>query len=87
LIYDLEIPAWDAVLGCSVTVPSLGGRVKLKIPAGTQSGKKFRLTGMGLPEGASTRGDLYAVVGITIPENPSAEEKALWEKIESLNRK
>jgi curved DNA-binding protein len=87
LVYELDIPAWDAVLGCSVTVPTLGGRVKLKIPPGTQSGKKFRLTGMGLPEGATTRGDLYAVVGISIPENPSAEEKGLWEKIEALNRK
>jgi curved DNA-binding protein len=87
LVYDLEIPAWDAVLGCSVTVPTLDGRVKLKIPAGTQTGKKFRLPGMGLPEGASKRGDLYAVVGISVPENPSPEEKALWEKIEALNRK
>jgi curved DNA-binding protein len=87
LVYDLEIPAWDAVLGCSVTVPTLSGRVKLKIPAGTQTGKKFRLPGMGLPEGATKRGDLYAVVGITVPENPSPEEKALWEKIEALNRK
>jgi curved DNA-binding protein len=87
LVYELDLPAWDAVLGCSVTVPTLGGRVKLKIPAGTQSGKKFRLTGMGLPEGATSRGDLYAVVGISIPENPSPEEKALWEKIEALNPK
>ena len=75
------------MLGCSVTVPTLSGRVKLKIPAGTQTGKKFRLPGMGLPEGATKRGDLYAVVGITVPENPSPEEKALWEKIEALNRK
>jgi DnaJ-class molecular chaperone len=61
--------------------------VKLKIPAGTQTGKKFRLTGMGLPEGATTRGDLYAVASISIPENPSPEEKELWEKIEAFHRK
>ena len=42
---------------------------------------------MGLPEGATKRGDLYAVVAVTVPENPSPEEKALWEKIEALNRK
>jgi curved DNA-binding protein len=81
LRYDLEIPAWDAVLGCNVTVPTLGGRVKLKVPAGTQSGKKFRLTGMGLIAGEGKRGDLYADVTITVPTDPSAKEKELWEKL------
>jgi curved DNA-binding protein len=86
LYHEVEIPAWDAVLGCNVTVPTLGGRAKLKIPSGTQNGKKFRLPGMGLPEGSNKRGDLYAVVGITVPENPSPKEKALWEQIEAMNR-
>lgn len=81
LRYDLEIPAWDAVLGCNVTVPTLGGRVKLKVPAGTQSGKKFRLTGMGLIASEGKRGDLYAVVAVTVPTDPSAKEKELWEKL------
>jgi curved DNA-binding protein len=86
LYHEVEIPAWDAVLGCNVTVPTLGGRAKLKIPSGTQNGKKFRLPGMGLPEGSNKRGDLFAVVNITVPENPSPKEKALWEQIEAMNR-
>jgi curved DNA-binding protein len=86
LYHEVEIPAWDAVLGCNVTLPTLGGRAKLKIPPGSQNGKKFRLPGMGLPEGASKRGDLYAVVNITVPENPPPKEKALWEQIEAMNR-
>ena len=81
MVYDLEVPAWDAVLGASVTVPTLGGKVKLKIPPGTQSGKKFRLPGMGLPLGATKRGDLFAAVSITVPESPDSKEKVLWEAI------
>jgi curved DNA-binding protein len=86
LYYDLEIPAWDAVLGCNVSVPTLGGRAKLKIPAGTQSGKKFRLPGMGLPVGTDKRGDLYAAVGITVPNPLNAKEKALWEQLAELHK-
>ena len=83
---ELEVPAWDAVLGSNITVPTIGGKAKLKIPAGTQSGKKFRLPGMGLPIGEAKRGDFYAVVSITIPTAPSAKEKAIWEQLAALHR-
>ena len=86
LHYALEIPAWDAVLGCNVTVPTLGGRAKLKIPPGTQSGKKFRLPSLGLPLGAGKRGDFYAAVAITVSSEPSAKEKALWEQLAELHK-
>jgi len=86
LVYDLEIPAWDAVLGCDVQVPTLKGRAKLKLPPGTQSGKKFRLPGMGLPLKGGHCGDLYAVVAITVPSAPDAGEKSLWEQIASKHR-
>jgi curved DNA-binding protein len=81
LVYDLEVPAWDAVLGCEVHVPTLQGRAKLKLPPGTPSGKKLRLPGMGLPIKDGNRGDLYAIVAITVPESVDSEEKSLWEKI------
>ena len=81
LVYDLEVPAWDAVLGCDVHVPTLQGRAKLKLPPGTPSGKKLRLPGMGLPIKDGNRGDLYAIVAITVPESVDSEEKSLWEKI------
>jgi curved DNA-binding protein len=86
LNYDLEILAWDAVLGCTATVPTLSGRVKLKIPAGTQSGKKFRLPNMGMPLTAETRGDLFAEVRITVPESPGEKEKVLWETIADFHK-
>ncbi len=86
LVYDLEVPAWDAVLGCDVHVPTLEGRAKLKIAPGTQSGKKLRLPGMGLPLAGGKRGDLYAVVAVTVPASPDAAEKALWEKIAAKHR-
>ena len=86
LLYDLEVPAWDAVLGCDVHVPTLEGRAKLKLAAGTQSGKKLRLPGMGLPLGGGKRGDLYAVVAVTVPTSPDADEKKLWEQLAAKNR-
>ena len=86
LIYDLEVPAWDAVLGCDVHVPTLEGRAKLKLAAGTQSGKKLRLPGMGLPLGGGNRGDLYAVVAITVPTAPDPESKKLWEQLAARAR-
>ncbi|MEI6280287.1 MAG: DnaJ C-terminal domain-containing protein, partial [Verrucomicrobiae bacterium] len=87
LIYDLEVPAWDAVLGSTVHVPTLEGRAKLKIAPGTQSGKKLRLPGMGLPTGGGNRGDLYAVVAVTVPLSPDPAEKSLWEQIAAKHRR
>ena len=87
LIYELEVPAWDAVLGCDVQVPTLEGRAKLKLPPGTQAGKKFRLPGMGLPVKGGQRGNIYATVQLTVPSSPGSAEKALWEKIADLHRK
>lgn len=87
LNYDLELPAWDAVLGCEVQVPTLEGRAKLKIPAGSQSGKKFRLPGMGLPLKDGKRGDLYATISITVPDSVRPAERELWEKLSLLHGK
>jgi len=85
LTVDLEVPAWKCVLGGEAEVRTLEGRAKLKIPAGTQNGRKFRLTGRGLPAKGSERGDLYVVVDATLPVHPSEAEQALWEKIRDLS--
>jgi len=84
IFHDLEIPAWQAVLGGELTIPTPEGRVKLKIPAGTQSGKKFRIPRQGLPTGKATRGDFFAVITIQIPTTLSADEKAAWEQLREL---
>jgi curved DNA-binding protein len=82
--YEAEIPAWRAVLGGELTIPTPDGRAKLKIPAGTQNGRKFRIPGRGLPEKGGARGDFYAVAEISIPEAITPEQKELWEKLSLL---
>lgn len=84
LIYDLEIPAYQAVLGADVELPTLEGRARLHIPEGTQNGKKFRLSKRGLPGKDGARGDFYAVVSVQLPEKPSEAEKAIWRQLAVL---
>jgi DnaJ-class molecular chaperone len=76
---DLPIALYEAVLGGKVRVPTLDGAVELAIPAGTNSGRTFRLKGKGLKTKGGT-GDLLASVRIVLPENPDEEFKALMKK-------
>lgn len=85
IYHDLEIPAYQAVLGGEVEVKTLDGRVKLKIPSGSQSGQRFRFLSRGLPEKGGVRGDFYVVLTPQLPKTISAEERGLWEKIAKLN--
>jgi len=82
LIYDLHISFIDAALGTNVEVPSVGGKVKIKIEPGTQSGKILRLRGKGLRDvnGYET-GDQLIYINVWTPKKLTAEEKA---KLESL---
>jgi molecular chaperone DnaJ len=87
LIYDLYISFPDAALGTSVEVPAVGGRVKIKIDPGTQSGKVLRLRGKGLRDinGYET-GDQLIYVNVWTPKKLSAEERAKLESLrESVN--
>ncbi len=86
LFHDLEIPAYQAVLGAEVTVPTLEGKARLKLPAGSQAGQRFRLAGKGLPDKGGERGDLYVILTPTLPRHISAEERELWEKIARLHK-
>jgi curved DNA-binding protein len=87
LYYDLELAPWEAVLGTTVTVPTLDGRISLRIPPGTNNGRQFRVRGRGLPKGRSgERGDLYVVVNVRLPEQLNEEERALWEKLSRVSR-
>jgi len=84
IYHEADVPAWQAVLGGELTISTPDGRAKIKLPAGTQNGRKFRISGRGLPEKGGTRGDFYAVVEISIPESVTPEQKELWEKLSAL---
>ena len=80
--YDLHISFPDAAFGTQVEVPTIDGRAKIKVPAGTQSGKIFRLKGKGFPHVNSyEKGDQLIQVNIWTPQHLSHEEKEMLEKM------
>ena len=85
VIFDLFLNFADAALGTSVQVPTLEGKVKIKIPAGTPAGKIFRLKGKGFPEVQGYgKGDQLINVNIWTPKKLNAEETAILEKMRTL---
>ena len=81
LYLDLPLSPWEAVLGTSVEVPTPGGSVRLKVPAGTQGARQLRLPGRGLPKPKGGEGDLYAVVQIAVPSTASEREQTLYREL------
>ena len=82
LLYNVFIGYPEAVLGETVEIPTIEGKVKVKIEAGTQPGKILRLRGKGLPDvNGYGKGDLLAKVNVWIPKNLSKVEKKLVEKM------
>ena len=82
LLYNVFIGYPEAVLGETVEIPTIEGKVKVKIEAGTQPGKILRLRGKGLPDVIGYgKGDLLAKVNVWIPKNLSKDEKKLVEKM------
>ncbi len=81
-VFELHITFSDAVFGTQLEVPTIDGRAKIKIPAGTQSGKIFRLKGKGFPAVNSyEKGDQLVHVNVWTPQTVSSEEKAILEKL------
>ena len=87
LLYNLFLSIPEAALGTSVEVPTIDGKVKIKINPGTQPGKILRLRGKGIPDiNDYGRGDLLVTINVWIPKNLSKEEKKILEKLnESSN--
>ncbi len=88
LVCQRPVSMVDAALGAEVDVPTLDGVVKLKIPAGTQHGKVFRLSGKGVPDlrrGGSVRGDQYVAVQIEVPTKLSKKQRKLLEQLRDEN--
>jgi curved DNA-binding protein len=86
LYRELDVAPWEAVLGAKVPMETLDGNVRLTIPAGTQNGLKLRLANRGLYRSDTSRGDLYAMVNIEIPEHVTAKERELWEKLRDTSK-
>ncbi len=85
IIYDLHLNIADAALGTSVEVPVIDGRVKIKVPPGTQAGKIFRLKGKGVPSVQSyEKGDQLIQVNVWTPKKMTDEERRILEKIREL---
>ena len=81
LIYEATLAPWEAVLGANISVPTLDGRVNIKIPAGTQTGQKLRVRGRGLPKRAGELGDLIVVTRVDVPSQITDAERSMWEKL------
>jgi molecular chaperone DnaJ len=88
VVCEIDIAFSEAALGTAKTIPTLNGKVSLKIPSGTQSEKIFRLRGKGLPAlHRSERGDQLVRVHVRTPEKLSREERELYEKLAEVEKK
>ncbi len=85
LTIDVPITFIEATLGAEIDVPTLEGKVRVRIPAGTQTGKTFRVREHGIEDAKGDRGDLLVVVAVTVPEKLSAEGKELLQEFRLKN--
>jgi curved DNA-binding protein len=76
---DLAVAPWEAALGANVTVPTLGGDVELKIPAGSDSGKRMRLRGRGMP--GPVAGDQIVTLQVHAPPAQTDAQRKLYEQM------
>jgi curved DNA-binding protein len=87
LLTSLEVTPWEAVLGGEAEIRTLDGKVRVRVPAGTSSGRRIRVKGRGFPAGAGAQepGDLYAEIRIVVPESPSEREKEHFSELRSTS--
>ena len=82
IIVEQQIRFTEAALGTSLDVATLEGTKRIKVPTGIQPGTKIRLKGLGFPHmGASGRGDFYVRIGVRVPEQLTAQQRALLEEL------
>ncbi len=85
VLTTLRVTPWEAALGVTVSLATLDGEVRLKVPAGTSSGRRIRLRGKGLKDADGERGALYAVIEIAIPTELSDRERELFEELAKVS--
>ncbi|NWE76657.1 DnaJ C-terminal domain-containing protein [Pseudomonas yamanorum] len=81
LIITLPLAPWELALGTEVAVPTLTGKINLKVPAGSQNGQRMRAKGHGLLNKAGQRGYLFVQLKAVMPKNTDDEVKALWQEL------
>ena len=88
LYFEEPLELYTAVLGGKLEIKIFNKTLKIPIPAGTDSGKTFRLNGLGMPFYGKTdvRGDAYVKMKVVVPKNLSEEEKELFEKLSTFNK-
>ena len=82
---DLPLSFPEAALGANVQVPTMNGPVTLKVPAGTPSGKTFRVRGKGAPKKGG-QGDLLVTVNVDVPAKLSRDEKQLLKQLQDAQK-
>ena len=86
LYLDLPLTPWEAALGASIEVPTLTGKLSLKVPPGTAAGRKLRFAGKGLTRPDGGEGDLYAIVQIVNPTVLGEREQELYRQLAESSR-
>ncbi len=81
---NIRVMPWDAALGADISVPTLNGYVKIKLPVNSHAGKMMRIRSKGLPKKDGAKGDLYARITIDIPSLLTQEQTELLKKIRDL---
>jgi molecular chaperone DnaJ len=85
LTIDVPISFIEATLGAEIDVPTLEGKVRLRIPAGTQTGKTFRVRDHGIEDAKGNKGDLLVTVAVTVPEHLTDKSKELLKQFRLEN--
>ena len=80
ILYTLTLMPWQAALGANISVPTLGGLVELKVPANSDTGKRLRLKGRGMPS-KSIKGDQLVEIEVSAPSVKNEQQKALYEQM------
>jgi curved DNA-binding protein len=86
LVVEIPVAPWEAALGATVPVPTLDGNAKVKVPAGSSSGRRLRLKGEGMPGPGGRKGDLYASLRIVVPKKLEKRERELFEELAAVSR-
>ncbi|HEX6153044.1 MAG TPA: DnaJ C-terminal domain-containing protein [Solirubrobacterales bacterium] len=86
LVVEIPVAPWEAALGATVPVPTLNGSAKVKVPAGSSSGRRLRLRGEGMPGPGGRKGDLYASVRVVVPKALEKRERELFEELAAVSR-